>query len=110
MGHGDALPNRTQASWDQSFVHRSAGADLKLGLVDYGPCRCSAMGLVPQRHQVSVYLFLPGSGATVPLTYHHPCRLLLPASPQPKTHSAFSSTLVKLLESQTNLFHSAGLR
>ncbi|KAG9967038.1 hypothetical protein KCU61_g173, partial [Aureobasidium melanogenum] len=39
-----ALPNRTQASWDQSFVHRSAGADLKLDLVDAPP-----WALVPHR-------------------------------------------------------------
>lgn len=44
MGHGDALPNRTQASWDQSFVHPSAGADLKLDLVDAPP-----WALVPHR-------------------------------------------------------------
>jgi hypothetical protein len=38
MGHGEAapsfaLPNRTQASRDQSFVHPSVGADLRLARV-----------------------------------------------------------------------------
>jgi len=80
-----ATSTSDQASWDQRFVHRSAGADLKLGPGNGSwssttTDTCSAVGpaSVTSAHQVSGSC--PGRGATLPLTYHHSCRLLLLAS------------------------------
>jgi hypothetical protein len=96
-----ALPHRTQASWDQRFVHRSAGADLKLG-PGYGRSRTAdtysaiGPGSVPITHQVSGSCPGRRRGATLPLTYHYSCRFLPLASPKAKESQRFPSTLVRL--------------
>jgi hypothetical protein len=68
---------------------------------------CSAMGPGSVAIAHPGVCSCPGRGATVPLTYHHSCRLLLLTSPRAKESQRCPSTLVRL---QSDSFHHAGLR